>query len=231
MNDFINWIAVNDTLLIRVGFTAVLVLIIVYVYRFFFVPKINIPVDESAARAGNEKSTLAENKPAEEKAASFDLSIVTKKTEEIESLKAEIAKLKVQAADSEKEISDLKEKAEMQSTVTAEANEEIATRSEAASVATSNNEASTSDLVSNLNTKIEQLESRLAEYEIIAEDISEISQLRQENAELKKKLAAEPADLIEATETPQTEEIIAEEPIVSEELIIAEEPIVVAEAV
>ncbi|MEQ1723241.1 MAG: hypothetical protein ABL930_08690, partial [Pseudobdellovibrio sp.] len=32
-------------------------------------------------------------------------------------------------------------------------------------------------------------------------------------------------------ETPQTEEIIAEEPIVSEELIIAEEPIVVAEAV
>jgi hypothetical protein len=222
MNDFINWIAVNDTLLIRVGFTAVLVLVIVYIYRFFFVPKINIPVDESQTKVIIEKSTQVENKPAEEKAASFDLSVVAKKTEEIESLKAELAKLKIQAADSEKEISSLKEKAEMQSAETAGANEENATRSEAASMATSNNEASNSDLVSNLNSKIEQLESRLAEYEIIAEDISEISQLRQENAELKKKLAAEPTALTEDTETAQPEEVIADEPIATAEAVSTE---------
>ncbi len=232
MNNFINWIAVNNTLLIRVGFTAVVVLIIVYVYRFFFMPKINNTVNNSVKETEtdviNEKKTIVENKPVEEKAASLDLSVVTKKNEEIDILKAELAKLKVQVTDYEKEISDLKIKPEIQISETAEVAEvktaEVAeanpASSETASIISMNEEASNSDLVASLNTKIEQLESRLAEYEIIAEDISEISQLRQENADLKNKLAAESTVLNDISEEiALPEEVIAEEPIVVSEAV------------
>lgn len=200
MNDIINWIATHDTLLIRVGFTAILVLVIVYVYRFFFVPKINIVPDTPAAVSGDKVAAAETAKAGDAKAPaaqqSFDLSVVQKKTEEIESLKLEVTKLKTQVGDSEKIISELKEKAEAAAQPAAPA--ESASNAGTNSGVTATAGSSDPDVIANLNSQIEQLQNRLAEYEIIAEDISEISQLRQENAELKKKLGASPAPVAEA---------------------------------
>lgn len=196
MNDIINWIATHDTLLIRIGFTSILVLVIVYIYRFFFVPKINIVAETLTVATADNTSATAAAKSTDEKPGaapqSFDLSVVAKKTEEIESLKLELTKLKTQVTDSEKIIADLKEQAATQ--VTPEQAENSAIGSTATTAAASTDP----DLIANLNAQIEQLQNRLAEYEIIAEDISEISQLRQENSELKKKLGASSTTVSEA---------------------------------
>jgi hypothetical protein len=59
--------------------------------------------------------------------------------------------------------------------------------------------------LSEMRQTIEKLESRLAEYEIIAEDISEIGQLRQENADLKKQLTSGPAAVSAPATTAKSE--------------------------
>lgn len=223
MNDIINWIATNDTLLIRIGFTAILVLVIVYVYRFFFVPKINIVAEASTAVNTDKPSGTESGKPADEKTGaapqSFDLSVVAKKTEEIENLKLELTKLKTQVGDSEKIIADLKEQAAAQP---------MPAQAENGGTSSGTNAAGASadpDLIATLNGQIEQLQNRLAEYEIIAEDISEISQLRQENSELKKKLGASSATVSEApVEVEKKSEPVAEFNEPSQDPIVEEPP-------
>lgn len=226
MNDIINWIAINDTLLIRIGFTAILVLIIVYIYRFFFVPKINIAV-ETPSVASEDKNNAAEAAKVSEgkassTAASFDLSVVAKKTEEIENLKSEIEKLKNQITDSEKLVSDLNEKVSMAQSAPAQTESE--NTNSGVSAAAGNGDP---DMVASLNNQIEQLQNRLAEYEIIAEDISEISQLRHENAELKKKLEASSSSVAEAAPSALEETPVEEVPIEEaqlEEVVVVDEP-------
>lgn len=53
----------------------------------------------------------------------------------------------------------------------------------------------------NLEARIQELEAKLSEYEIIAEDIADLSKFKEENVQLKKQLAA--AQTAPATETPQ----------------------------
>ena len=41
MNEIINWVAQNNVILIRVGFSAVIILLLFYAFRLFFVPSLN----------------------------------------------------------------------------------------------------------------------------------------------------------------------------------------------
>ncbi len=202
MNDSINWIAINNTLMIKIGFTAILVLLVVYIFRLFFVPKINI-VAESVknknsdnnidknldAISEEEESTEDDESPPElEESSAADTNEIEQKTLEIQNQKDEILKLNTQLTESATIISDLQSKAENLA--------ESFVKPSAVS-------AEDTEVVPALKIKIGQLETRLAEYEIIADEIAEIGELRKENIALKKKL--EMTEVVDNSPTENTE--------------------------
>lgn len=188
MNELINWVAQNNSLMIQSGFTIILVLVVVYIYRMFFIPdeveteassevallnqKINQLLDQQtkAALSGQSAATLDENG----------------EPQDVEKLKSEIFKLRELLNESEKKVFEMAPtgKAEV---VATPAQQQTVDSVEAASKDKTTS-AESGAQVAELNTKIQQLETRLAEYDIIAEDIAELSQLRSENSEMKKKL-------------------------------------------
>lgn len=226
MNEIINWIAVNNTLMIRIGFTAILVLLMVYIFRFFFMPRVSIvaeatEVKSKVSKSNGSKSVKAEEQSiediiensiaddpeaveaavtatAEAKAASAVTETISTSAsvevvaavdseqnkmqlEEIQKLKEENANIKAEASAAQTKISQLEK-----NLTTAKADATAAALATAAPI--SGAPAADADVVNGLNKKIEQLESRLSEYEIIAEEISEIGELKKENESLKKQL-------------------------------------------
>lgn len=203
MNNFINWVAVNNTLMIRIGFTAILALLVIYVFRLFFLPKVSVvndPADSAnpnSAKADGilDEDELEKRKIVEQKQAEYY-------TTEIEKLLIEVARLKDQLMDTNTLVTDLKEK-----------NLDLTNQLKNAVVETPvTTEAVDPEIVTGLKSKVESLEARLAEYEIIAEDISEIGQLRKELVELRKQAEKVPevADEIPEYE-PEPEPPVAED--------------------
>jgi regulator of replication initiation timing len=165
MNDIINWIALNNTLMIRIGFSAVVLLLVVYVFRFFFMPSISVVEDAAKADAS---------------AAGSDMNI-----EELAELQAEVDTLKAKL----KELQNAGQpKAEPALAASAESGGGVETVSSAPPAAASVDENAAKEL----QEKIKHLESRLSEYEIIAEEIAEIGKLKQENQKLKEQLESAP---------------------------------------
>lgn len=188
MNEVINWIATNNTLMIRVGFSAILILLILYCYRFFFVPKVNV-VEEAVE--SNSKSEKNINTKSGQVAAAVDANVLNEKTTENEKLKSEIASLTNRLSESEKLVAELKSLSVLENPKSeVEVSKPEVPVADLESVQQGESSAN-KELIASLNEKITQLETRLTEYEIIAEDISEISQLRKENSDLKKKLSGE----------------------------------------
>jgi hypothetical protein len=175
MNELINWVALNNTLMIRIGFSAVLLLVIAYVFRYFFVPRISVVTQAEEAAAAEEALAVKDRKESSDLVAAEEQA----RTEEIESLKSEIISLKAQ-------IQDLP--AAVAAKVPGAAGAAAATAPAAPSAATA--QAAVNVNENELVTKVQSLEARLAEYEIIADEIAEISLLREENAALKAQLAA-----------------------------------------
>src|SRR4051812_28929669 len=107
MNELINWVALNNTLMIRIGFSAVLLLLIAYVFRYFFVPKIDVVTQAEEAAAQEELAAAKGSKIVTESAETEQA-----RTEEIEVLKNEVESLKAQ-------IKELPEAAPVAATATA----------------------------------------------------------------------------------------------------------------
>jgi regulator of replication initiation timing len=163
MNDIINWVALNNTLMIRIGFSAVVLLLVVYAFRFFFMPSISVVASESS-------------KDKESKDGA-DMHI-----EELAELQGEIDTLKAKL----KEIQSAEPKTV---TVAAPAASGGLDTVSAQPAQAEVNETAAKEL----KDKIKTLEARLSEYEIIAEEIAEIGKLRVENSKLKEMLARAPA--------------------------------------
>ncbi|MGZ3726659.1 MAG: hypothetical protein ACXWQQ_12700 [Pseudobdellovibrio sp.] len=216
MNAIINWVALNNTLLIRIGFSAVIILILVYAYRFFFVPEISV-VETEQSRAAKSAAK-----------AGSDLNI-----EELAELQLEVENLKSQLkqAVAEKAAASVSSvgSTEAMATPASAGLDMVAEQTKQLLEERTKSEKELSD-------KVKNLEARLSEYEIIAEDIAEISKLKQENESLKTKLAeneaapvkaraADPAE-VPRTETPpetfqeevQIEEVMAVDEAVDPEL-------------
>ncbi len=197
MNNFINWVAVNNTLMIRIGFTAILALLVIYVFRLFFLPKVNLvnelvdSENQNPVKSGGQldEDELEKRKIVEQKQAEYY-------TNEIEKSLIEVAKLKDQLIDTNTLVTDLKEK-----------NLELINQTRNAVVeAPSAGEAGDPEVVVELKSKVENLEARLSEYEIIAEDISEIGQLRKEIAELRRQAENAPTVAVNIPEIEPTPE-------------------------
>ncbi len=183
MNEMMNWAAHYNTLIIQVAFSVVLLLILIYIYRLFFVssmsPTSTVEGGADLSEVNEKLNQLLKNGPIANAtvpatpAASGNSQVIS---DELEKLKVENAQLKVQLNESEKKVFDLAPGSAADEAKKAAANAPVAL------IAT--NEAE----VIALNKKIEELQSRLSEYDIIADDIAELSQLRAENAELKKRV-------------------------------------------
>lgn len=178
MNAIINWIALNNTLMIKIGSSAVILLIVVYVFRFFFVPQVK-QISDSADLSDSDDISV-------EKVDFVKDGAVAISSEDVTKLQAEISTLKYKLKEAEIE----KVKLASQSTAAPENSSNSSPTSAAAGlemVAEANPQVAA--VQTELEEKIKVLEARLSEYEIIAEDIAEISKLRQENEELKAKVA------------------------------------------
>lgn len=167
MEKALQFIALYNTHLIKAGFAIVFLLLIIYVYRMFFVVSTSGADDSAGTNEALEQklNQLLENqKKSVSVFGEVEAPVDAGRSGDTDKLKLEIYSLKQQLADSEKKIS------------------ESAGAAAVADPAESRQQAE----------QIRSLESRLAEYEIIAEDIAELSQLRTENAKLKAQLS-EPA--------------------------------------
>ncbi len=167
MNELINWVARNNTLMIQSGFTIVLLLLVVYIYRLFFV---STGATSGATGDVNQLNDKIEQLLQQKLSPSAGGTAGgAESAGEIERLRAEITTLKATLNESEKKVFEL-----------------TPTTDQGALEANNINQ----EQILELTKKIENLEARLAEYDIISDDIAELSQLRAENSEMKSKLGA-----------------------------------------
>lgn len=194
MNHVINWIALNNGLMIQIGISSIVVLLLIYVFRLLFVPNVQVvgeePEVQKLAESVSQDAPGTDAAQGSDPAVKNDLAEIAnlnrrQDLEANEKLRSEIRNLREQLSKAETKISDLsKQKADSQTSKT-----EGAGVAESISNATADaGSEANPDLIAELNAKIQKLEARLFEYEIIAEDISEISQLRSKNEELTKQL-------------------------------------------
>lgn len=171
MNDIINWIALNNTLMIRIGFSAVVLLLVVYAFRFFFMPSISVISTDAASADSSSKDN-----------SDMHIEELAELQGEIDTLKAKLKELQAVGAKP------------VAATATAAAPAPVS----AAGLETVSAEPPPAAVVESvskeLKEKLKTLEARLSEYEIIAEEIAEIGKLRLENQKLKEKMAAAPVE-------------------------------------
>ena len=221
MEKTLHFIALYNSQIIQVGFGVVFLLIVVYVYRIFFMSnvtdggatesfntevleeKLNIIIDQQKQRSVAPTGSASAARNTEEGAS----------PEEVDKLKSEIYNLRQQIAEIEKNATESKSK-----------------NSSASAPAAGKAESAAESAKSvQLEAKISDLQSRLSEYEIIADDIAELSQLRTENSKLIQELASlkasssvelptvkvEPAELATDPVQPSIEEMMGIDPSIS----------------
>lgn len=171
MEKVIIFLTTNNVLIIKSIFGFIFFLLIIYVYRLLFVSTASSSSGDGALSEVIEKklNQLIENqknqesKDSENKAEPVTYSSANEA--DLEKYKQEVITLKQQLADAEKQIEAAKSAAPVAAPVA-----DAGAGSEAQA------------------QQIKTLQARLEEYEIIAEDIAELSQLRAENASLKAQL-------------------------------------------
>ncbi len=209
MEKTLHFIALYNAEIIQGGFGIVFLLIIIYVYRLFFMANVS-----DSAGAGSINTEVLEEKlniiidqqkqrPPTPAAAAVAQKVVDggATAEEVDRLKAEIYNMRQQAIESDKKIAELSSGA---------ASVEVTPAKEAVSAeAAATDPAEQKEMV----TKIQELESRLSEYEIIADDIAELSQLRADNAKLIEEISLlksnTPGKALTSTESPLPIESVA----------------------
>lgn len=159
--------------MIRIGFSAVVLLLIIYVFRFFFVPSISVVATDELTTDKN-------------KSAVSDINI-----DELAELQAEIDTLKVKLKEAEdaKKSSPVSEASVASTTAAAATAPDLTSETPAGEEAVANSSQKENPNFE-LKEKLKTLEARLSEYEIIAEEIAEIGKLREENVKLKARVEA-----------------------------------------
>ncbi len=234
MNEIMNWITQYNSLIIQIGFTIVLILIVVYVYRLFFSPTV---ADTIAQEANLELSEVSQklNQILNQQNSNQAMPQATQKEsqqapsdpkanygiETVERMKAEILQLQQKLNESEKKVFEL-----TPTSGNSSQNDKasIANSTEAAFNVIQGSNDQSAQQIAELNKKMENLQARLSEYDIIADDIAELSQLRAENAELKSKLSNSQVEAVSpnmevasvVSEIPSLESELAVDPMIAE---------------
>lgn len=172
---FLEFWSHNNTLIIELLIGVVLLMSIYLAYRGFFGAK-----EEGTPSGGSSTSgiDITEIEKSLQKILENQKNVVSAPVVQTGSDSSEeVGALKGALSDKEKELALLKQQLELQAK---KAQEELATAKAAAASGGGDTKA--------LETKIKDLEVRLSEYEIISEDISELSKYKEENLKLKNQL-------------------------------------------
>ena len=194
---FLSFWSQNNVLIIECLLAAVILLSLLIAFRSFFGKKHEASGEHSAGGVDTGQLEKTLQKILENQAAQGMAPAATKveaskpvaeapaavatapaDNEAAEKALAEVAELKKSLAESKKEVSTLQDKIQE---VTAASQAPAAPAEAAVSAANAGN-------TSELMDKIRDLEARLAEYEIISEDIADLSKYREENDTLKKEI-------------------------------------------
>ena len=176
----------NNTLVIQIGFTIVLILIAVYVYRIF-----TSTSSTSLSATGGDLSGVEQkiNQILEHQKISGQVSQSAKNAEdssvnaeEMDRLKSEIYNLRQQLNETEKKVFEMTPAEGAQSDATSMAGVGASSSPEQ------------EEKIKQLNKEVDILKAKLSDYEIIAEDIADLSDLRKENEDLRKKLEGSNSD-------------------------------------
>jgi regulator of replication initiation timing len=227
MIEVLNWITTNNILIIKIGFSILFILMLLYLYQIFFTDlsssnsNSSVDMDElqkkltQILQQSNLHQNLTFNSLSNQETHADTNSKISTDTNpsadtaalinESNLLKAEILNLRKQLNDSEKKVFEL---APTGAAVDTGSSTEVKSVNVSAEKQVSDSELTSK--IQDLNKQVEVLQARLQEYEIIAEDISELSQLRLENNDLKKKLSQQLEKPIEAPATEFAEELAAE---------------------
>lgn len=185
--------------MIQIFFTIVLLLLVVYIYRLFFVASSTAAEGSTGLSDTNQLNQKIDQllqqrsaTGAEVVASPSSVGQSAVQSAEIEKMRSELVILRNALNESEKKVYDMSPSAGSESNSLLENN-------------------SSEEKVTALAEKVEKLEARLAEYDVIADDIAELSQLRSENSQLKDRLKI-------SGETPAPDKIEPEAPMTPEDL-------------
>lgn len=227
MATFLDWFASHNTLVIQSLAAVVALLILFLIFRLLFATNQETVAAKNVTYTQLEEklnqlleqqsqmkiSVIAAAKPIEDILGDDAMAALSGDSGSVESAAAEGAAMAQQAA----ELSRLKaEISTLKDSVKRKENELIDAKDQAQkSINTAQQDAKLDDLSGKLTgyeQEINALKNRLSDYEIIAEDIADLQQLKKENQELKNKLAG----AVTATPSGETQSESSIEPKVDE---------------
>lgn len=175
--------ATYNAQIIQAGFGIVFLLIIVYVYRLFFMVQTSEPTSVGGhSDVLEEKLNLILDQQRQRVAAP------TSETQQSEQVargnEAEIDRLKAEIYNLHQQVKEFENNGPAQVQAQYQVQVQPATASTASGPSAVADFPGGTNAKVQLETKVKDLESRLSEYEIIADDIAELSQLRTDNAKL-----------------------------------------------
>lgn len=193
MEKFLEFWSHNNAVIIETLVALILVSAIYLAYRSFFGPK-GVDTFERAGAGGGEVQTAQIEKTLQKileqqsqlKASSASAGSGGSAGEPPAEMVQELAQLKKNLEEKEKQITVLREKAEVAAQAAKNGGPSEKDIAAAASAAAGMAEKERLDY----EARIKELEARLAEYEIISEDIADLSFFKEENARLTKELEA-----------------------------------------
>ena len=168
MGHFLDWYSKHNTLLIQILFGVIGLLLCFLIYKIFFGAQEAVAEEGGASLKGLEDKLAQMIESSKNKSTSAG---TTEAQEEVEKLRTEIYGLR----------QSLKEKEDQ---IQAASTAPVTTEAAPIAAATA---GSVQDLaqIEEYKKKIEELETRLSDYEVIAEDIADLHRLREENDKLK----------------------------------------------
>lgn len=187
MSSFLNWYTEHNAAIIQGLVVFIGAVFLFFIYRVFFVPQpheeVHAHYTEKITPAAPEKvNELIEKMTEEPPPPTVQTEVQAISAKEFDDLQNHMKHLNEMLKDRETEIEKLQDEiVDLKNTGTklAESNS-----SDAAAVA-----AEQANLNDELRKKIEELEAKLSEYEIIADDIADLPQLKIENQKLKEQLS------------------------------------------
>lgn len=170
MAKFLDWYALHNTVIIQALAALIALLIVFFIFRLFFAKSsVDAHENESTGYSQiNEKLNKLLDNQTHAVPVSLDVNSEQDvlKQKEIINLQNEMAALKAQITEKDKELQDVK------AAILAAGDSPVVENAES------------------LQKELETLKERLSEYEIIADDIADLQKLRKENEDLKRQMDA-----------------------------------------
>lgn len=215
IQNFLNFWSLNNDTIIKVLIALILFMIIYLAFHLFFGAETPAATTSSSVDTAQIEKTLLKILEAQSKSATMNVPIDSSNHGGSDILNAAGASSSASKGDLDNLRKDLAEKEILLQQAKQDAANALSTA--AANAAARDASAKANSSVSKLETKIKDLEARLAEYEIISEDIADLSFYKEENVRLQTELTTQKtgggtSERMSPEDSNQTEKTIVNEP-------------------